>query len=44
MFEVTGCGRRSVYFCMDNGYASTCQERETVAVADTSGGDDSATP
>lgn len=37
-FEVTGCGRRAVYFCADNGYSASCTERESIAIADTSSG------
>lgn len=37
-YEVTGCGRRAVYFCADNGYSASCTERESIAIADTSSG------
>jgi hypothetical protein len=37
-YEVTGCGRRAVYFCSDNGYSASCTERESIAIADTASG------
>jgi hypothetical protein len=39
-YEVTGCGRRAVYFCSDNGYSASCTERESIAIADTASGDE----